>query len=214
MKNIKLWFYILNFTFYTFSFSGCATAPYVAPPGTAGLPGIYHRVEKGQTLWRISRMYDVELDTLAAVNRIADTANIETGQLIFIPSRRQKEVRPQEVSGEDFIWPARARVVATFGQTYQDMVNKGLVLDNRDDTGIFAARAGRVVFYSPHFKGFGKAIIIDHQDGFSTVYSGFSESLVKPGDNVQQGTLIAKGGHLLFQIRKGAVAQNPYFYLP
>ena len=204
----------MPFTFYILSFTGCATAPYLAPTVTPGEPGIYHRVERGQTLWRISRIYGVELDTIAGINHISDATNIETGQLIFIPSGRRREVPQKEFSGEDFIWPVKARVVATFGQTYNDMVNKGLNIDNRDNASILAVRAGRVVFYAPDFKGFGKTIIIDHQDGFSTVYSGFSERLVSPGDNVQQATPIARGGHLHFEIRKGAVAQNPYFYLP
>ncbi|HPL82810.1 MAG TPA: LysM domain-containing protein, partial [Candidatus Omnitrophota bacterium] len=64
--------------------SGCATAPYTKPvtPQSVNLPGIYHNVEKGETLWRISKRYGVDLEELVKVNRIADSTAIETGQRI------------------------------------------------------------------------------------------------------------------------------------
>lgn len=201
---------------------GCAPAPYVKPQVPEGLPGIYHRVERGQTLWRISKMYEVDLEELARVNRISDSASIEVGQLLFIPNRRRIKTASVKYSSDDFIWPIKGRVIASFGQTYNNMINKGLNIQPRSSLEIVAARSGRVVFYAKDFGGYGKTIIIDHGDGLSTVYARNSEVLIKLGDEVQKGDLIAKAGsagrdkntYLHFEIRKGHLPQNPYFYLP
>ena len=201
---------------------GCVTVPPVAPPVSAKIPGTYHRVEKSQTLWRISKIYNVDFDELVKINHISDAASIEAGQMIFIPQKKKSIPFVNQYSGEDFIWPIKGRVIATFGQTYNNMINKGMNIEPHRPQDVVAARSGKVIFYSPDFKGFGKTIIIDHGDGFSTVYAGNSEVLIKTGDMIQKGTSIAKIGpmergrnpYLHFEIRKEHVSQNPYFYLP
>ena len=191
-------------------------------PPTVGIPGVYHRVEKQETLWRISKIYNVDLDELVRINRISDATSIEVGQLIFIPQRQRPQPSYSKYYGEDFIWPIRGRVIATFGQTFNNMVNKGINIQTYKDSEVVAAQAGKVIFYSANFSGYGKTIIVDHGNGLSTVYARNSEVLVKIGESVEKGTPIAKVGsagrdkntYLHFQIRKGHVSQNPYFYLP
>jgi LysM repeat protein len=202
--------------------SGCATAPSVRPPLAPGVPGIYHRVEKGQTLWRISKMYNVDLDELVQINRISDITKVEVNQLIFIPHRQKKISVPIKGYSDDFIWPNRGRVISTFGQTFNNMINKGINIQPYNNLSVVASRSGKVVFYADNFGAFGKTIIIEHSDGFSTVYARNSQVFVKAGDSVQKGTAIAKIGqagrdkntYLYFEIRKGYLAQNPIFYLP
>lgn len=203
--------------------AGCASAPLVIPPKTEVAPGIYHRVEKGQTLWKISKMYNMELEELARVNHIADTFNVEVGQLLFIPFRQKLCPTPNKYVNDDFIWPLKGRVVGEFGVISSNMINKGINIQpypNNPD--VVAARSGRVVFYSPDFSDYGKTIIIDHGDGFLTVYARNAEVFVRVGEQVTRGNIIAKTGftgrdkstYLHFQIRKGYTPQNPKFYLP
>lgn len=214
----------LLFGFYFLLFIGCVSAPLVSPPKPgAGIPGIYHKVEKGQTLWRISKAYDVELDEIIEINRISDVSRIETGQLIFIPYRQKPQgSSTNKYSGEDFIWPAKGRVIASFGQTTHNMINKGINIQPYAGLDVVASRSGRVVFCDDNFEGFGKTIIIEHDEGFSTVYARNAEILVRAGQNITKSELIAKIGsagrdkavYLHFQIRKGHIAKNPYYYLP
>jgi murein DD-endopeptidase MepM/ murein hydrolase activator NlpD len=208
--------YIL-FSFCILNLIGCASTSLVPPPPpSVSMPGIYHRVEKGQTLWRISKIYNVAVDELVNINHISDGINIETGQLIFIPH----PLKPQDTANkyplsEDFIWPMRGKVISTFGQIFNNMINEGINIEPYRTQDVVAARSGRVVFYSPDFKSFGKTIIIDHGDGFLTVYARNTQVFIKTGDVVGKGILIAKAGSVLhFQIRKGYLPQNPYFYLP
>ncbi len=187
-----------------------------------GMPGIYHRVQRGETLWRISKIYNLDLDEIVRANRIPDATNIEVGQLIFIPDRQRPQRLDTNYSGDDFIWPIRGRVIATFGQTFNNLINKGINIQPYNNPDVFAARGGRVIFSADNFASFGKTIIIDHSDGFMTVYARNAQVFIRPGDSVQKGALIAKAGsaardkdiYLHFEIRKGRISQNPYFYLP
>lgn len=202
--------------------SGCATGPYVKPTALpSGMPGVYHRVEKGQTLWKISKMYDVDLDEIVRINRISDVSSIEIGQLIFIPNRRKQSV-PIKYTSEDFIWPVSGRIISTFGQTFNNMINRGINIQPYSNHDVVASRSGKVTFTASDFGNFGNTIIINHNDGFSSIYARNSIVFVKTGENVEKGTVIAKAGsagrdknkYLHFEIRKGRTPQNPLFYLP
>ncbi len=222
-KHKRLILYLLPTIYYLLFLIGCATAPYTLPPKPQfAMPGIYHRVEKGQTLWRISKIYSADLDEIVRINRILDATSIEPGQFIFIPSAQKKQYLSGQSSAEDFSWPLKGRVITSFGQTLNDMINKGINIQGVKGQDVVASRSGKVIFYDSNFENFGKTIIIEHGDGFSTVYARNSEVLVKIGDYVQRRTVIAKVGssdrdknaYLHFEIRKGYITQNPYFYLP
>ena len=219
----KFYIFILGCVYGLF---GCQTLPpAVETPKIPPVPGVYHKMERGQTLWRISKIYSVDLEELVKINHITDTTNIETGRTLFIPKRtQQNEIMPQtgQINSEEFIWPIKGKVIAGFGQIVDNIVNKGLDIAPAYDSNVVASRAGRIVFYHPQFCGYGKTVIIDHGDGFFTVYAGNSEVLVKIGDTVKKNSIIAKAENsqkqkntfLHFEIRKGSTPQNPYFYLP
>ncbi len=215
LKTFRFYLVLLHFAFYLLTFIGCATVPHVGPVVTAQIPGIYHRVERGQTLWRISKTYNVDLDEIVKINRISDVTNIEVGQLIFIPHQNKPQYSTYKSSSQDdFIWPVKGKVITSFGQTFNNMVNKGINIQPYKTQDVLAASSGRVVFLANNFEGFGKTVIIDHGNGFLTVYAKNSEVFVKTGELVQKGNTIAKvNNYLHFQIRKGHIAQNPYFYL-
>jgi len=226
LKIFKFYVIFLPFIFYLANFWGCATAPMVTPPKPEmAVPGFYHRVQSGETLWRISKIYNVDLDELVNANHVSDATSIDVGQLILIPRNLQPRQQPfisNKYSAEDFIWPVKGKVIATFGQSFSNIINKGINIKPYSGQDVFAARSGKVVFYTDDFDGFGKTIIIDHGDGLLTVYSRNAQVFMKVGDVVEKGTVIAKAGsagrdkntYLHFEIRKGHIPQNPYFYLP
>ncbi|MFH0763249.1 MAG: peptidoglycan DD-metalloendopeptidase family protein [Candidatus Omnitrophota bacterium] len=205
-------------------FSGCATAPYepvsVAPP--PGIPGIYHRVHRGETLWRIARAYNIEMEELVRLNHISDASAIEVDQIIFIPNRQKKLKLASVYAADDFIWPLKGKVKSYFGEAYGGMVNKGINIAPLGTGQVLAARNGSIVFYSDNFGSFGKTIIIDHGDGIRTVYARNNKVFIKPGDRVNKGEVIADAGfagrdkeeYLHFEVREGQIARNPLFYLP
>jgi len=202
--------------------SGCVTGPdYIGPTAT---PGIYHEVERGETLWYISKIYDVDLKKIAGANRLPDASKIEIGQLIFIPRTSKsavKEKRPV-VRLEGFIWPVKGTVVSYFGATSNMAKNKGIDIAARQGAAVLASRGGKVTFTSERLKGYGKTVIIDHLDGFETVYAYNTQNLVDTNQRVDQGDVIAKTGKtgradrptLHFEIRRKHKPQNPFYYLP
>ncbi|MDD4979957.1 MAG: LysM peptidoglycan-binding domain-containing M23 family metallopeptidase [Candidatus Omnitrophica bacterium] len=222
MLKLKSSLYLIHIICYLLFLAGCAPTPYIKPTPPKGIPGIYHRVERGQTLWQISKIYNVDLDEIVGINHIPDAAAIDAGQLIFIPHRQKTQYLTSKGQAENFIWPARGKVISTFGQTFNNMLNKGLNIQCYHNPDVLASRSGKIVFSDDNFGGFGRTIIIDHGDGFLTVYARNSQILVKNGSYVQRGAVIAKAGYtdndkntyLHFEIRKGHIPQNPYFYLP
>lgn len=169
-------------------------------------------------------MYAIDLDELIKINKIPDVSNIEVGQLIFVPKAPvniKPAPMPQSYKNEDFMLPLKGKIITTFGQTQNNMINKGLNIQPYKNTDVYASRSGRVSFYNSNFLSFGKTIIIDHQDGFSSVYARNKEVWVKPGEFVSKGTRISSAGstekdsniYLHFEIRKGHLPQNPFFYL-
>jgi len=209
--------------------AGCAETPVIKPPKEA-IPapakgGTYHKVVKGETLWRIARDNGVDLETLVEVNGLADAGNINVGQNILIPAKPAQpgtNVTPIPVySKEDFIWPVKGKVVSSFGEKRGSTPNKGVDIQAREGTVVVASRSGRVIFSEDKVRGFGKTVILDHGDGIQTVYSHNSEILVKIGEDVRQGYPVAKVGsggrenspYLHFEIRKRHKPQNPFYYL-
>jgi murein DD-endopeptidase MepM/ murein hydrolase activator NlpD len=205
-------------------FFGCAATPYCPPPAAAppAMPGVYHRVSRGETLWRIARAYNIEMEELARLNRISDVSVIETDQLIFIPNCQKQLSLSSVYAGDDFIWPLKGEVINFFGETYGSMINKGINIGPAGSHQVLAVRNGRTVFYSGNFGSFGKTVIIDHGDGVYAVYARNKEVFIKPGDRVIKGAVIANVGsagrdkeeYLHFELRQGHIPKNPLFYLP
>jgi LysM repeat protein len=207
------------------SLSGCATVPpYTGPSlpvSVQEIGGVRHRVEAGQTLWKISKLYDVDIDNILRLNHIPENTTVEIGQVLLIPSRLRPQNIPIKSNDDDFIWPLRGRVIAGFGSNYRNLINNGINIQAPAGSDILATRSGRVVFYATSFGNYGKTVIIDHGDGLRSVYSRISEIFIRPGENVQKGALVGRVGtsvrdknsYLHFEIRKGAMPQNPLFYL-
>lgn len=84
LKMLNKWVYLFLVILLT---NGCATLPR-QPSRTIPSEGIYHTVESGQTLYRIAKTYNVDIDELMRVNRINDPTKISVGQRLFIPGAK------------------------------------------------------------------------------------------------------------------------------
>jgi murein DD-endopeptidase MepM/ murein hydrolase activator NlpD len=120
-----------------------------------------------------------------------------------------------------FMWPVKGSVSSYFGAKFDRSKNRGVDILCNEDTDVRAARAGRVVFCDEKFKGFGKTVMLEHGDGLQTVYAYNSAILVRTGDEVAQGSVIARSGRsgrakepsLHFEIRKNGEPMNPLSFL-
>lgn len=184
-----------------------------------------HTVRTGETLWAISKLYGVDVAELARANSVNDSRSIEVGKVLTIPGASsgaaRKKVNYSARRSATFIWPVRGDIAASFGSRADRHINKGIDIRASEGMNVAASRGGKVVYCDSHLKGFGQTVIIDHMDGFQTVYSYNAGIAVRVGDMVEQRDVIAKVGSsgrarepmLHFEIRKNGEPQNPEFYL-
>ena len=100
--------------------------------------------------------------------------------------------------------------------------NDGIDLSVPEGTSVKAADDGVVAYAGNELKGYGNLVLVRHQNGYITAYAHASELMVKRGDTVKRGQIIARSGQtgnvtapqLHFEIRKGKVPVDPVQFLP
>lgn len=211
---------------FLFTLAGCATGP---GPQTTQPPQLkdtfsvqttnkIHIVKSGETLWRISRIYQIDLEDLVSANHIKNSQTITPGQTVLIPERRSNKKNLLNDFG--FIWPAKGKIISAFKEKSDGVFNKGVDIQTQIDQDILASGDGKIGFAGT-LPGYGETIIIHHEGGFSTIYSGFSKILIAQNQDIKQGSVIAKAGRvprnsissLHFEIRRNQQPQNPFFFL-
>lgn len=192
--------------------------------------GISHKVKKGDTIYSIAKKYDV--DSQQIVNFPFNTyTNDETfqlaiGQVVIVPDgimpspvRRAPRVRQLTpdagtvVASGNFVWP-------TSGQLSQRYVwyHRGLDIANRAAPNVLAADSGTVVAAGwLDGYGYGNRVIVDHGNGYRTLYAHLSSVYVVSGQTISRGSSIGKmgctgrcsGTHLHFEVIRNGVFLNP-----
>ncbi|MCK0163162.1 peptidoglycan DD-metalloendopeptidase family protein [Marinobacter sp. S6332] len=115
-------------------------------------------------------------------------------------------------------WPAQGKVTSRFGDQYAEgkLRRNGLIIQTDKEADVKAIHYGRVVFAN-WLRGFGLITIIDHGDGYMTLYGHSSSLFTSPGDWVAAGEPIAQTGHtggtdapaLYFEVRHNGKPDNP-----
>jgi lipoprotein NlpD len=202
-------------------------------------------VERGETLWRISRRYETTVDKIMAANGIKDVTSVRAGTRLKIPGEAPAPVMvatSEEPAEKTFTaprsittrvdakarttaayklrWPVDGTITSRFG-TREGRAHDGIDIGAPKGTDVRAAAAGEVVFSARH-GGYGNLVVVRHADGLVTVYAHHSVNLVRKGQSVSPGQIIAKvgdsgrasGPHLHFEVRQGVEPQNPLRFLP
>ncbi len=124
---------------------------------------------------------------------------------------------PKDPDAIEFIWPAKGRLIAGFSEPS----SKGLDISGTAGDPVHAAAPGRVMYTGTGIRGYGKLIVIKHDNGFNSVYAHNREILVKEGQTVVRGQKIGEIGDtdadqvkLHFEIRKSGKPVDPMKYLP
>jgi murein DD-endopeptidase MepM/ murein hydrolase activator NlpD len=116
-------------------------------------------------------------------------------------------------------WPLEAvEISSPYGERGAKF-HQGIDLRAKVGTHVLAAAAGEVVYVGSKIKGYGRMVVLKHENGFYTVYAHHSKNLVKMGNKVEQGQTIAlsgksgrsHGAHLHFELRRGAQSIDPEY---
>ena len=203
----------------------------------------YYRVQRGDNLYRIGLRFNQSVSTLVRWNNLPNANAIEVGQLIRVRKPTQKvstQTRPKKPattpqrgnvpnknsggsvgSGQTMNiklqWPVRGKVISNYnGQT-----QKGIDIAGTRGTPIKAAAAGTVQYAGDELRGYGRLILIKHNNSTITAYAHNDTMKVKNGQVVQAGQVIATMGDsgtntvkLHFEVRVNSQAVNPLRYLP
>ena len=247
-------------------------------------------VQKGDTLYSLSRKYEIPVNDLAVMNKISSPFDLAVGQKIKVPkldnvktasvseiktvasgstkvakitpakktvrsattkgtesitvakkttdtktaaktvakaqqkiSSNPKKQLPKVVarSSSKFSWPIRGKILSAYGAKNNGLFNDGINIAASLGTAVKAAENGVVAYAGNEVKGMGNLVIIQHSDGWMTVYAHLDSMSVKRGARVNVGTQIGRVGktgkvdqpQLHFEIRKGTKAYNPTKYL-
>ena len=227
-------------------------------------------VAKGDTLYSLSRKYQIPVNDLAVMNKLSAPFNLSVGQKLKVPKLaevqtkpavtvkktleskktttdakakpvkqsdtkikdKQKDTKttttkqssPQKIvarSSSKFSWPVRGKILSAYGPKTGGLVNDGINISAPLGTVVKAAENGVVAYAGNEVKGMGNLIIIQHSDGWMTVYAHLDSMDVRRGARVSVGQAIGKIGktgkvdkpQLHFEIRKGTKSYNPTNYL-
>jgi murein DD-endopeptidase MepM/ murein hydrolase activator NlpD len=139
------------------------------------------------------------------------------------PVVEQTSVKPSEATGAlpTFRWPVRGKVITSYGAKTNGKSNDGINLAVPEGTPVKAAEDGVVAYSGNELKGYGNLVLVRHSNGYVTAYAHASELLVKRGDTIKRGQVIAKSGQsgevgspqLHFEIRKGSSPVDPLQFL-
>lgn len=199
------------------------------------ITGVSHKVQHGETIYSIAKRYQVDAQVIVnwPYNSYAndETFALAVGQELIIPEGIMPKAEPTAprryyaevpaagvVTGTgQFVWPVSGRITQYFVWYHQ-----GIDIANNSAPSILAADSGTVVMAGwPAPWAYGNRILIDHGNGFSTLYAHLSAIYVSPGQSVNRGQSIGRMGstgrstgvHLHLEIRSNGVAVNPLSYL-
>lgn len=230
--------------------AGCATSSHFNRWAVQDATSI--RVRSGDTLYSIAMAHNLDWRDVARWNGIRDPRDLRAGQTLRLtpPGRsaraaQQDKTRtsrssrvtakpatrhtslPSRFSGSAqpvlWKWPVRGRVLSRFID--QNKQQKGLILSGVIGEPVHASAAGEVVYAGDGLPGYGNLLIIKHNSTWLSAYGYNKTLLVKEGQYVQSGQVVAtmgrrdgrakdKTGSLLFQIRRDGQPVDPLAYLP
>lgn len=124
-------------------------------------------------------------------------------------------------SSSKFSWPLRGKVLSNYGAKSNGLFNDGINISGTRGAAVRAAENGVVAYAGNEIKGMGNLVIVQHSDGWMTVYAHMDSMTVRRGARVKVGDKIGTVGQtgkvdspqLHFEIRKGTKAYNPSSYL-
>jgi murein DD-endopeptidase MepM/ murein hydrolase activator NlpD len=180
--------------------------------------GVFHVVQPGETVYRISRYYEVPIETVVRTNEIRDVTDVAVGTKLWIPAARRaaaKEsialnaaavipgsiphpgpsgrVRALRESNLAFAWPVRGQISSRYGRRGK-RGHDGVDIRAPRGTPVVAAEAGRVIHSGGGLGDYGKVVILKHVGRYSTVYAHQDHIRVSKGEFVEKGEVIGSVG--------------------
>lgn len=194
--------------------------------------GVMHKVSKGETIYKIADKYKANAQAIVdfPFNEFIDLTSftLAIGTTVIVPDGVKPEEKPwsppKPVLGPiyagggtgQFIWPTSGSITQGFS-----WYHPGIDIANRSAPAVLAADDGVVTLSAKESFGYGWHIIIDHGNGYKTLYGHMQALYANAGDRVSRGQTIGQmgstgrstGTHTHFEIWKDGKSQSPLSYL-
>ncbi|MFT9179585.1 MAG: M23 family metallopeptidase [Zymomonas mobilis] len=204
-------------------------------------------VQSGDTGLSLAHRYQISWQRIISLNHLQPPYRLREGMKLILPTAslkshsedsRDNHLNVKQIVGGaqpasrhdndkagqplHFGWPAHGSVIRHYGRTDNGHVNNGLDIAASIGSPIFATEDGHVAYTGTHISVLGGVILIQHAQGWTSVYGHLDKIKVKQGDFVRKGEVIASAGEsgntprpqLHFEIRHGLKAVNPARLLP
>ena len=181
---------------------------------------INHKIRPGDSLFKIAQRYGVSVDSIKSSNNLKGDL-IHSNDYLTIPKNKSAT----SYSSSTMRWPVRGRISSGYGYRTHPIrgtrhMHAGIDIAVSSGTQIKASSGGKVVL-SGWVQGFGQTIVIDHENGYKTLYAHNSRLLVNSGARVSGSQVIALAGstgnstgpHLDFRVYRNGKTVNPLNYL-
>ena len=134
------------------------------------------------------------------------------------------------IKENSLVWPIKGKIISKFGKEYQEQLKTwifrdGIKIAAKQGSPVISVADGNVIF-AGQFRSYGNVVIVDHGEGFFTIYGFLSQIRAEQGQKVIEGQIIGLVGQdtqgpgmgsnqsaLYFEIRKGTNAQDPEIWL-
>ncbi len=187
-------------------------------------PVTTYTVKKNDTLYSLARRHGCTIDEITALNGLKKNDSIKVGMRLRIPGSGARSsavkgpaaVSPGQSAKVDFRWPL-PRVLAVRRDSAEGVKPLGVEITGSPGATVVSAAPGTVKRIGD-MRGYGRYVIISHDERFVTVYSRMGEIRVKEGEKITSGVVIGRiddgSRSIHFQIGRGGKPVDPLRYLP
>lgn len=192
--------------------------------------GVAHKVTKGDTVYSIAKKYDTGAQGIVdfPFNTFSndETFELAIGQVVIVPdgvkqtssgtpATRVRQITPDAgsvVASGSFVWPTSGTITQNFA-----WYHPGLDIANRAAPTVLAADSGTVTYAGCLNWGYGCHVIINHGNGYTTLYGHLQAIYVSVGQSVARGNSLGKmgstgrstGTHLHFEVTRNGAKLSP-----
>jgi len=186
-------------------------------------PVITYTVKKNDTLYSLAKRHDCTLAEIYGLNDLKKGEPIKVGTKLRLPSNSTRQTARTPVTAPtpareriDFRWPL-PRVIAVRRDSTRGVKPLGLEITSSPGSTVVSSASG-VVKRIGDMRGYGRYVIISHDERFITVYSRMGEISVREGERISAGRVIGKiddgSRSIHFQIGRAGKPVDPLRYLP
>lgn len=191
--------------------------------------GVAHKVEAGDSIYSVAKKYQANSQAIIdfPFNDVGDDFSLKTGQTLVVPDGAppakpkpaptqylaNANIPVEDLGSAQFVWPA----AGTLNQ-YFSWYHPGLDIGNLGGGPIHASDSGTVTVAGwPDQSGYGNRVIVDHGNGYTSLYAHMSAIYVSAGQQISKGDVLgamgstgrSTGTHLHVEVRRNGVALNP-----